>query len=258
MRIAWSGLADSKYYHYIAKYCIPSWNKLPGTKYIVHDSNDITDSNFNIVDWTYVYNRSNKFTTFCKRTKPVNFWRKMQSQIWALKNLKDYDWVVLLDTDVEVLDFDEAEFKKILDEIIKSKVIWATGESQKIKLDAGHIIVNMRDSRLNDLIFDYENIWESGKIFELDRYYDGNAVESLIKTKYPSYKIKNTDHGGGLHTYSIGTVHYGSKIPKLLRALLHNTTNFMVEDIIERKSKVVDSKESIELLTKELNERNIN
>ena len=182
----------------------------------------------------------------------------MQSQVWALKNLRNYDWVVLLDTDIEVLDFNESEFKKILDEIRKTEVIWATGESQKLKLDAGHIIVNMRDSRLNDLIFDYENIWESGKIFELDRYYDGHAVESLIKTKYPSYKIKNTDHGGGLHTYSIGTVHYGSKIPKLLRALYHNTTNLMVEEIIERKSKVVDSKESIDLLVKELNERNIN
>ena len=256
MTIAWSGLADSKYYHYIAKYCIPSWSKLPGDKYIVHDSNDISIHDIDVIDWNFAYNRDNTFTKKCKRTKPVNFWRKMQSQIWALKNLRHYDYVVLLDTDVEVLTFNALELQNILNGMKQNKTIWATGESQKMKLDAGHIVVNMRDNRLDNLIFDYENVWESGKIFELFRHYDGQAVESLFD-KYPSYKIKNTDHGGGLHTYELGTVHYGSKIPKLLRALYHNSTNFMVDDIIKEKRNLVDSKESIKQLEKRLNERNI-
>jgi hypothetical protein len=256
LSIAWSGLADSKYYHYIAKYCLPSWHQLPGDKFIVHDSNDITDHNFKVIDWEYAYNRDNTFTKKCKRTKPVNFWRKMQSQIWALKNLRDYDWVILLDTDVEVLNFNLLEFHSILTGIKENKVIWATGESQKKRLDAGHIVVNMKDPRLDQLIYDYENIWESGKIFELFRYYDGNAVESLFEI-YPSYKILNTDHGGGLHTYELGTVHYGSKIPKLLRALYNNTTNFMVDEIIKQKSIMQDNKETVEDLIKQINEKTI-
>lgn len=256
MSIAWSGLADSKYYQYIAKYCLPSWYKLPGDKFIVHDSNDINIPDINIIDWNYAFNRDNTFTRKCRRTKPLNFWRKMQSQIWALKNLRRYDWVVLLDTDVEILDFNLQEFHRILTGIKENDVIWATGESQLRKLDAGHIVVNMRSKKLDELIFNYENVWESGDIFKLERFYDGNAVESLFK-KYPSYKIKNTDHGGGLHTYSLGTVHYGSKIPKLLRAYYNNSTNFMIEDIIRDKSKY-EGKEEIAVLESLVNEsRNI-
>jgi hypothetical protein len=257
LSIAWSGLADSKYYHYIAKYCLPSWQYLPGDKFIVHDSNDITDHNLKVINWEYAYNRDNTFTKKCKRTKPVNFWRKMQSQIWALKTLREYDWVILLDTDVEVLNFNQTEFTKILNGIKESKLFWATGESQKKRLDAGHIVVNMRDPRLNQFIFDYEYIWESGRIFELDRYYDGQAVESLFNV-YPSYKIPNTDHGGGLHTYELGTVHYGSKIPKLLRALYNKTTNFMVDEIIKQKSKMQENKETVEDLIRQINEKSIN
>lgn len=237
MRIAWAGLADSKYYHYIAKYCLPSWSKLPGDKYIIHDANDISSNDFYVVDWNYAYNKQNKFTENCRRTKPINFWRKMQSQIWALKTLKNYDWVVLLDTDVEIIDFKISEFKSIVNNILDSNVIWATGESQLKKLDAGHIIVNMHDCRLNQLIFDYENIWESGDIFKLKRHYDGDAVESLFE-KYPSYKIKNFDHGGGLHTYKLGSVHYGGKIPKILRSIWQGNNNFIVEEIISLKNDI--------------------
>ncbi|NBP58566.1 hypothetical protein EBU71_18925 [bacterium] len=243
MRLAWSGLADAKYYHHIAKYCLPSWTKLPGDKYIVHDSNEINLNEFIVIDWNNTYNKYNQFTKNCKRTKAVNFWRKMQSQIWALKTLKYYDFVILLDTDVEVITFNHEEFKQIVNGIIDTNSIWATGESQLSKLDAGHIIVNMRDPRIEQLIFDYENIWESGQIFRLRRYYDGDAIESLFE-KYPSFKIKNTDHGGGLHTYTLGTVHYGSKIPKMLRSQWDGNTNFMIEEIIKEKNKITDINET--------------
>jgi hypothetical protein len=232
--VAWSGLADAKYYELIAKYCIPSWSKLPGDKYIVHDDNIINIPRFNIVQWNDIYNQGNLFTEFCNRTKPVNFWRKMQSQVWALRNLRQYEYVVLLDTDVEIVKFNQEEFDEILDGLVQSKHIWATGESQLKKLDAGHIIVNMNDPRLDQLLYDYENIWESKKILELDRAYDGEAVESLFE-KYPSYKIKNTDHGGGLHTYTLGTVHYGSKIPKKIRSLWTGSTEDMILEMIKNK-----------------------
>jgi hypothetical protein len=255
LAIAWSGLADSKYYNYIAKYCLPSWAKLPGDKFIVHDSHDIEDFNLNIIKWQNVYNKNNTFTKKCQRTKPINFWRKMQSQIWALNNLVGYDFVILLDTDVEILNFNTTEFLDILQILKNQDLIWATGESQKNKLDAGHIIVNMKHDLLKNLIFDYENIWESGEIFNFTRQYDGQAVEFLLE-KYPSYKIKNIDHGGGLHTYNLGTVHYGSKVPKLLRACYGNFSENIVNDIINEKNQFTTKKYSLSEIEQILNERN--
>jgi hypothetical protein len=241
--VAWSGLADAKYYEFIAKYCIPTWSKLLGDKYVVHDDNIINIPGINIVQWNDIYNQGNLFTEFCNRTKPVNFWRKMQSQVWALRTLRNYDFVVLLDTDVEIIKFNQEEFDEILNALVEGKYIWATGESQLKKLDAGHIIVNMSDPRLDQLLYDYENIWESKKIFELDRAYDGEAVESLFE-KYPSYKIKNTDHGGGLHTYTLGTVHYGSKIPKKVRSLWTGSTEDMILEMIKNKEALLEMLES--------------
>jgi hypothetical protein len=240
MNIAWSGLADAKYYEHIAKYCLPSWTKLPGDKYVVCDNNVIDIPSIEIVKWNDIYNQKNKFTEFCNRTKPVNFWRKMQSQVWALTALKNYDWVVLLDTDVEILDFDILEFDNILKGILADNYIWATGESQLKKLDAGHIVVNMKHPKLTQLIYEYEDIWESKKIFSLFRAYDGEALESMF-VKYPSFKIKNTDHGGGLHTYKMGTVHYGSKIPKELRSIWKGTSQDLISEMIKDKEGLLKS-----------------
>ncbi len=255
MNIAWSGLADSVYYHYIAKYCLPSWETLPGDKFIVHDAKEISINDLNIVAWDKIYNRNNTFTQKCQRTKPLNFWRKMQSQIWALKSLQHYDFVILLDTDIEIIDINILKLENIFSELKNQNLIWAIGQSQKNKLDAGHIVVNMKNQQLRNLIFDYEYIWESGKIFEFRRFYDGNAIEYL-QEKYPSLKIKNIDHGGGLHTYELGTVHYGSKFPKLLRALYKGNSKNMISSIISEKNKLIEDKVSIEDLEKKRYEAN--
>lgn len=216
-KLAWSGLADADYWKMIAKYCVPSWEKLPGDKFLIHDSNLVKLDFIELVDWKKVYNKNSKFLTMTNKNKPLGFWRKMQSQIWAVRNLTDYEFLVLLDTDVEILDFDEDLFYEEIEKLKESNFVWATGCSQSGGLDAGHIIVNMKHPNLTDLFTDYENIWESGKILTLDKWYDGNAVESLFE-KYPSHRIKNRDYGSGLHVYKIGTVHWGSKLPKQLRA----------------------------------------
>lgn len=232
--IAWSGLADLKYYNHIAKYCLPSWKNLPGDRFLVTDTNTIDIPDIQYIQWDKVVNLNSKFPTLCDKTKPMSFWRKMQSQVWALRNLRGYQWVILLDTDVEIHQFNFNYFKKLIKSIEKSGLIWATGESHRGGLDAGHIIVNMNHPDLDKLINHYENIWESGKIFELERYYDGHAVESMFN-EFPSYKIPNFDHGGGLHTYDLGTVHYGSKLPKALRAVWPDTTDELIQGYIEKR-----------------------
>jgi len=217
MKIIWSGLADEKYYEYIAKYCLPSWTKLPGKKYVVHDSNKINVGGVEVVDWKTVPDNNANFLKNTKRKKSLNFWRKMQSQVWAARNLKDCDYLVLLDTDIEVLNFDLALFEAEMEKFKDSDLVWATGRSQSRLHDSGFIVLRMDHPNLTNLINDYENIWESGDIFKLSKSYDGDAVKSLFE-KYPSYKIMNTDYGKGLHIYDVGVVHYGSKIPKAMRA----------------------------------------
>jgi hypothetical protein len=51
---------------------------------------------------------------FTTNKKQLNFWRKMQSQVWAIQNLTEYDFVFLLDTDVEILDFDQEYFDNVI------------------------------------------------------------------------------------------------------------------------------------------------
>jgi hypothetical protein len=238
MNIAWSGLADEKYWEYIAKFCVPSWKKLPGDKYIITDSDQLNLSYAKIIKQENVLNKNAKFLKMSDNKKQGNFWRKMQSQVWALRNLKQYDWLVLLDTDVEILDFDQDKFYEEIENLKKSNLIWATGQSQLRKLDAGHIIINMRHPQLTDLTNHYENIWETGDIFKLNRPYDGDAVESMFSI-YPSHRLKNRDYGKGLHLYEIGTVHWGSKEPKSLRNTWPGDGKSLVE---KRLSEIVIKK----------------
>lgn len=238
MKIAFSGLADENYWEYIAKYCVESWKKLPGDKFIVHDSDKIKIKDIDIVPWDSIVNNNARFLTLSTNKKQLNFWRKMQSQVWAIKNLTEYDFVFLLDTDVEILDFNQEYFDKIIRGLLESNLVWATGESQLQKEDAGHIIINMKHPMLREFIETYEDIWNSGKIFEFTRAYDGYVVEYMF-TKFPSYKIKNRDYGRGLHVYELGTVHWGSKEPKALRAAWKGDGKSLVE---KRLSEIVIKK----------------
>jgi hypothetical protein len=238
MKLIWAGLADKSYYHYIATYCLPSWQKLPGRKIIVHDADEICVNDLEIVDWSTVVNNESKFLKLTTKLKPLNFWRKMQSQVWAIRNLTKCDFLILLDTDIEILDFNEEQFLKEIEKLVESNYVWATGESNRGGHDSGFIVLNMKHPLLKELTDHYENIWESGDIFKLEKWYDGHAVESMFE-KYPSHKIKNRDYGSGLHVYELGLVHYGSKLPKQLRAEWKGDGKSLVE---KRLSEIVIKK----------------
>lgn len=217
-KILWSGLADDNYYNVIAKYCIPSWTKLPGSKHIIHDAQSISIPDIKIIPWDPIPNMNSNFLKISPGKKTWAFWRKMQSQVWTVKKFKhEYDFIVLLDTDIEILNFNLNLFEKELNGFSETDLIWATGESNRRGHDSGLIILKCNHPRLDELIEYYENIWENGIIFKLEKGYDGHAVESMFPL-YPSYKIKNRDYGSGLHLYDLGLVHYGSKLPKALRA----------------------------------------
>ena len=236
--IAWAGLADAEYYKYIAQYCLPSWSSLPGLKYVIHDSNIIDIPGITVVNWNKVPDNNCNFLKMNPKKKTWNFWRKMQSQVWSIRNINNCDFLILLDTDIEILEFDRLKFEKEIDCFKESGLVWATGESNRGGHDSGFIVLNMSHPQLVELTDYYENIWESGKIFDLDKSYDGHAVESMLPI-YKSYKIKNRDYGSGMHLYSLGLVHWGSKEPKRIRAEWTGDGKSLVE---KRLSEIVIKK----------------
>jgi len=243
-KLLWSGLADENYYNVIAKYCLPSWSILPGDKNVVHDGNIINIESISITPWDSINNKKSKFLLRNPSKKVWNFWRKMQCQVWTARSFKEkYDFIVLLDTDIEILNsFDNKKLEKELNNFINSGLVWATGRSNRRGHDSGFIILNTRHELFDQVINDYENIWEGEecKLSALAKPYDGHAVESMFNN-YPSYKIMNTDYGKGFHVYDLGLVHYGSKIPKSLRSNSKESGHVIVEnytkDIIIKKYK---------------------
>jgi len=234
-KILWSGLADEKYYNYIAKYCLPSWAALPGSKHVIHDSTLINIPSVEIIHWNQIPNLNSKFLKSHHGRKSNNFWRKMQSQVWTVRQYRDqYDFIVLLDTDIEVFDFNIKLFEETIEKFSNSNLIWATGESNRQGHDSGFIIINCSNRNVDKLINHYEDIWESGKIHTLRKSYDGNAVESMFEL-YPSYKILNADYGKGFHVYDLGLVHYGSKLPKKLRSEFVGTGRELVIEYTKDK-----------------------
>ena len=83
----------------------------------------------------------------------------MRSQVWAIKNLKFYDCIVLLDTDIEVYDFNQDIFSQHVDNFLKSNCVRGLGNSQLDNIDSGMIFINPAHPLLTELVYEYENTW---------------------------------------------------------------------------------------------------
>jgi hypothetical protein len=234
-KIAWSGLTDSVYWDIIASCCVPSWDTLPGDKYLICDFESYND--FTVINSNTIDNPNSDFLkTHTKSRKQNNFWKKMRSQVWAIKNLKSYDCIVLLDTDIEVYDFNQEIFNKHVDNFLKSNCVWGLGNSQLNNIDSGMIFINPAHPLLNELVYEYENTWESGEILKLPRAYDGYVVLELVK-KYPFYEIPNWDYNQGQHNYNFGFYHWGGKESKPIRKNLTDSKHFIHEKIANNSSR---------------------
>jgi hypothetical protein len=235
LNIAWAGLADLNYWNHIAKYCVPSWEELPGDKFLICDSEDVSIPAVNIVQWNSIVNPNARFPTiYSQSRKQTNFWRKMQSQVWAIKNLKKYDWLVLLDTDIEVYDLKLEILYDTVTLLQNKNLLWATGKSNDGFLDAGVIIINCKHPEIDNFVKIYEDFWETGKIRLLEHRYDGDVVAKMLEL-YESVEIKNFNHGQGMHSYNIGLFHWGSKASKPIRQNLNNSLGYIKNKIDDIK-----------------------
>lgn len=228
-KIAWSGLADLEYWNAIASYCVPSWVNLPGDKFLVSDIETI-DLDISLIKWSDVGDGTQGFPVkFSRGTKQTNFWRKMKSQVWAIRNLKKYDFLVLLDTDIEVCDFNIDRFIKIIEDIKYHNIVWSIGSSLE-GIDAGFVIVNCNHEKISSLVNDYENYWESGQILSLPNGYDGDVVQEMIK-QYEPILVPNQKIDFGQYYYDIGLFHWGSKLSKPIRRGLPSGLEYIRENI---------------------------
>jgi hypothetical protein len=235
MKIAWITLADKSYYKNYAEKLLPSWNVLPGDKFLVTDFNPIIE-HFSIVDWNTINDPLSKFINqFSKSKKENNFWRKMLTQTWAVNNLQPYDILVLLDSDIEVTSFNETQFFKEINLLKENDVLWSIGlkSSEDIlkyknkvvtepSIDSGFIIVNNTHSNKDITFNEYKDFWETGKIRNLKKAADGEVMSEMIK-KYNCNFLKTKMTGPGQIVYDIGFYHYAGKKNK--EDLLNGNTN---------------------------------
>jgi len=231
-KIAWVGLADKNYWDYIAKYCVPSWSVLPGDKFLVTDEVSLSSDHFlNLIYFDQIKNQNAVFTKHKISKKTTNFWKKMQAQRWAISTLTDYDWVILCDTDIEVINFNLNLFLDNLQDIKNQNKLWGIGFKRDMfedSIDSGFISVNMKHPEVNKAFVEYENIWESGKIFNLKKSYDGNAMWEMV-TNYPAFKFLETGLGDGKFLYDIGLFHWGGRLPKEIRRNLKDVFLYLEE-----------------------------
>lgn len=224
-----AGLCDINYYNYIGKWCLPTWKNVDCDKILLTDDIDfVNEHSIKSIQYDDVINfQCNFITNLCNKRKPINFWKKMQCQIWTFKRYqKEYDFILFLDADIEIVNFNQEIFKEIISKFKSQNNVWALGMSNDNGLDAGVFMINCKHPNLDDLIFDYEQVWESGKILELHRPYDGEAVAYTCK-KYQHSIITNKNLGKGQHFYNWGGFHWGGKESKLFRSTLQNSKEYI-------------------------------
>lgn len=226
MNTAWVTIADYQYYHHIAKLCLPSWDKLPGEKFLITDLTETDLPHMTTIAWDSVKNHNSVFLKNCKSNKAYNFWKKMQAQNWALCNLTGYDFVVLMDSDIESYNFDPGQFENILWSMRQQGLMWATSHrmnhilsKESMVLDAGIIIFDLANPNLRSWRNAYQQIWESGAIYYLPHPYDGDAVICMMR-HHPSLRFGFYTIGKGQNFYPMGFMHWGSGVGKQRRRTL--------------------------------------
>lgn len=233
-----AGMCDKNYWEHIAKYCVPSWKMFPYDRVIISDDKDIVSKDFATVldQETFIDYNSNFNTKYCKKIKPFTFWKKMQGQVHAIKTYKNtHDWLLFLDTDIELFDFNKELFDIEFEKLKQSNNIWTIGNYNLGGPDVGVIVFNLKHPNIDKLLDDYVNVWESGKILELGKAYDGEAV-LYTTNKYPCNKLEMSHYINGLHIYDNGLCHWCGKSAKVIRQRIDCGKTY-IKNIIKEQEK---------------------
>lgn len=164
----------SKIYH--------TWNNLPGDiKFYLDEKinhfNDQRSSVVPIVETPPSYLKGNE----------IKFWKKGKSFIHSVKESKDiYDYLIWLDADVEILKSpDISSLLPAIDEAISANSkIPKNGTS----IDTGFVAVNLKYSRLEEWINEYEASWNKTLLDSFYLKYDTYVIEHVLKSGNHQWK----------------------------------------------------------------------
>ena len=195
--ITWISTIDAGKYD--AYYCnaINTWNLLPGRKILFLDGSAEVIPDIEVIDfWQTIDKNSSNWLSETRPKKAHRFWFKGHTIYHSLKE-KYSKYIIWIDADVlvekspsiEMLEignfpFAMMEFKHSL---------YPEGHLLGRAIESGLQIFNILHPDIDKIRDEYYDYWESGKIFDLYRPYDG-WVSTAISKKYNFLNLVNVDH----------------------------------------------------------------
>jgi hypothetical protein len=170
---------SKEYWENTAKYCIPSWN-LPGriTVFFEQSAGRVDWINEIPFDVQILIPPSLTFSnSITERAKVQKFWGKSYTQIHAVKNRKENERIIWIDSDVEqtsevtadIFNFKFLEPIAILD-----------SQDDRDRWETGLVIFNDEHEKLNLIMKKYEQFWnDSDKLSSLWKPYDAQVLGEI-------------------------------------------------------------------------------
>jgi hypothetical protein len=195
--ITWVSTIDAEKYDAFYRNAIDTWHQLPGKKILYMDGVSSVIPDIEVIDfWSTVDRTKSAWLSDSRPKKAHRFWFKGHTVYHALKE-KYSKYVIWLDADVlvekpptlEMLDIGDYPFAMM--EFKHS--LYPEGHLLGKAIESGLQIFNLHHNDIDTIRDEYYNYWESGKIFELYRPYDG-WVSTEISKKYKFLNLVNATH----------------------------------------------------------------
>lgn len=186
-----SSISDVRFEIY--RPAIETWGLLPGKKILFLDGKQQTLNNIEVIDfWSKVDDRF-QWPKEPRPTKAHRFWFKAYSLYYSLTNFKD-DYVIWIDADVYANHTFDKELLDIKDHLFST--MWFKSnikEKPEYVAETGLQIFNMKHVDIKKYAEEYISYWETLKLYDLYRGYDGYVTGDLIP-KYDFVNLVDKDH----------------------------------------------------------------
>lgn len=188
-KVAWISTLNSGLFQQHYGDAVKTWGNLPGEKYMLFDGdfpnlNFITFLNY----WDCIDTQKSKWFTRKIGKKALRLSYKAYAIIWALENLKNYDIVIWIDSDVSVLKSIDENLLDIGDDLWASLLFNYSPNlefnNQGYSVESGIQIFNMTHNDIHRYKECYKDFYESGKVDFLYRPYD-NWVSKEMTKQFP-------------------------------------------------------------------------
>lgn len=195
--ITWVSTISSEKYYESYKDSIDTWSILPGRKILFLDGIAEVIPEIEAIDfWSTVDHNSSKWLSKSRPKKANRFWFKGHTIYHALKE-KYSKFVIWIDADVLVKKTPPLDLLDIKDYVVAmmefKHSLYPEGHLLGKAIESGLQIFNTEHRDLDKLREEYYDYWESEKIFNLYRPFDG-WVSTEISKKYNFLNLVDCEH----------------------------------------------------------------